>query len=324
MAIPRNLANIAPHANASSTEFVINDGSADLNFRVESDGDANMLFVDAGNNRVGIGTGSPATKLHVENNSTTVPVGFRLVGGSANTSTTGLDGGAFIALQNLSTTSNTYSLIFSEDAGGNATSGIVFQNNSDANNEGTLAFLTRPSAGSITERGRFNSSGNLQLVNNLSVGNATPTTSGAGITFPATQSASTDANTLDDYEEGTWTPTYFGSSTAGTTTYTSQAGNYTKVGRLVTVNGSIGLSAATGTGQLRIGGFPFTSASITQGRCVPMVNNVNWTGGTYLIIFMIGSDTTCEVFYSADDIPWANQNITNEAQDWIFSMTYVV
>jgi len=158
----------------------------------------------------------------------------------------------------------------------------------------------------------------------IGVGGATPSTSGSGITFPATQSASTDANTLDDYEEGTWTPTYFGSSTAGTTTYTSQAGNYTKVGRLVTVNGSIGLSAATGTGQLRIGGFPFTSASITQGRCVPMVNNVNWTGGTYLIIFMIGSDTTCEVFYSADDIPWANQNITNEAQDWIFSMTYVV
>ena len=41
----------------------------------------------------------------------------------------------------------------------------------------------------------------------ISVGGATPSASGAGITFPATQSASTDANTLDDYEEGTWTPT---------------------------------------------------------------------------------------------------------------------
>ena len=40
----------------------------------------------------------------------------------------------------------------------------------------------------------------------IAVGNATPSASGAGITFPATQSASTDANTLDDYEEGTFTP----------------------------------------------------------------------------------------------------------------------
>jgi hypothetical protein len=38
-------------------------------------------------------------------------------------------------------------------------------------------------------------------------GGATPTTSGTGITFPASASASTNANTSDDYEEGTWTPT---------------------------------------------------------------------------------------------------------------------
>jgi hypothetical protein len=37
MAIPRNLANIAPHVNASSTELVVNDGGADLDFRVEGD-----------------------------------------------------------------------------------------------------------------------------------------------------------------------------------------------------------------------------------------------------------------------------------------------
>jgi hypothetical protein len=41
----------------------------------------------------------------------------------------------------------------------------------------------------------------------IGVGDATPSASGSGISFPATQSASTNANTLDDYEEGTWTPT---------------------------------------------------------------------------------------------------------------------
>jgi hypothetical protein len=56
---------------------------------------------------------------------------------------------------------------------------------------------------------------------------------GTGITFPATQSASSNANTLDDYEEGTFTPTVIGGTTAGTGTYNTQTGSYTKVGRLV-------------------------------------------------------------------------------------------
>jgi hypothetical protein len=45
---------------------VVNDGGANLDFRVEGDTDANTLFVDAGNNRVGIGTSTPTYKLDVE------------------------------------------------------------------------------------------------------------------------------------------------------------------------------------------------------------------------------------------------------------------
>ena len=61
--------------------------------------------------------------------------------------------------------------------------------------------------------------------------------SGTGITFPATQNASSDANTLDDYEEGTWTPNQGIGLTVGGTFVS--AGTYTKVGRLVTVNLSV-------------------------------------------------------------------------------------
>jgi hypothetical protein len=154
---------------------VFNDAGADVDFRVEGDTDANLLFVDAGNDRVGIGTNSPGTKLHVETNSTTVPTGIRVVGGSADTSTTGQDGGATIQLKNLNTGNNTYNLIISQDAGDNATSGIVFQNNSDANNEGTIAFITRPSGGSMTERARITSGGIL----GVGVTNPTGSTSDA-------------------------------------------------------------------------------------------------------------------------------------------------
>jgi hypothetical protein len=97
-----------------------------------------------------------------------------------------------------------------------------------------------------------------QFPTTIGVGNATPSTSGAGITFPATQSASTDANTLDDYEEGTWTPvvTFGGNAVAQTGTLT---GFYTKIGNIVTISCYIGLSAkgsSTGTAEVR--GLPFT------------------------------------------------------------------
>jgi hypothetical protein len=86
----------------------------------------------------------------------------------------------------------------------------------------------------------------------LNGGSASAT--GVGITFPATQSASSDANTLDDYEEGTWTP-----SIGGTATYTTQTGRYTKVGRLVTVDFILVVNTI-GTGSTQaISGLPFSA-----------------------------------------------------------------
>lgn len=94
----------------------------------------------------------------------------------------------------------------------------------------------------------------------IGVGNATPSTSGAGITFPATQSASTDVNTLDDYEEGTWTPVIGGEVSESGQTYSGQVGTYTKIGRLVTARFDATLSAkgTINTSFVQIKGFPFT------------------------------------------------------------------
>jgi len=86
-----------------------------------------------------------------------------------------------------------------------------------------------------------------------------------GVTFPATQVASADANTLDDYEEGTWTPTI--SRTGSSYTFSDQGGTYTKVGRQVTLNCYIRVTGITtqGSSYIRINGIPFASTSISTG-----------------------------------------------------------
>lgn len=99
------------------------------------------------------------------------------------------------------------------------------------------------------------------------------TLSSGQIAFPATQVASADANTLDDYEEGTFTPALT-SASPGTLSvaYSTQVGVYTKVGRLVIANVSITTSSFTlgsATGNLRISGLPFTvNASASAFGCL--------------------------------------------------------
>ena len=98
----------------------------------------------------------------------------------------------------------------------------------------------------------------------IGVGNSTPSVSGAGITFPATQSASTDVNTLDDYEEGTWTPTIIFNTTNGNLAYSVQVGRYTKIGNLVYVGGKIVFSQTTASAYLFINNLPFTAKNVTN------------------------------------------------------------
>jgi hypothetical protein len=93
--------------------------------------------------------------------------------------------------------------------------------------------------------------------NSLALEGAT-SQAGTGITFPATQSASSDANTLDDYEEGTWTPT-IGMGT-GTSTGSSGEGTYVKIGRQVTVTVFLNVGTISAGGKINtINGLPFTT-----------------------------------------------------------------
>jgi hypothetical protein len=96
----------------------------------------------------------------------------------------------------------------------------------------------------------------------LALDSAHPTT-GTGITFPATQSASSNANTLDDYEEGTFTASVTcGSGTITLGIFTSLS--YTKIGRMVSLTGYLyvsGVSSPSGSMKLNILPYPINSSN---------------------------------------------------------------
>lgn len=86
-----------------------------------------------------------------------------------------------------------------------------------------------------------------------------------GIQFPAVQVASTDGNVLDDYEEGSWTPTFGGSTSESGQVYTIQVGRYIKIGKKVWATCRVQLSTlGTITGNVVIKGLPFTSENVSQ------------------------------------------------------------
>lgn len=95
------------------------------------------------------------------------------------------------------------------------------------------------------------------------VGGASPAPIGAGITFPSVFLPSTNPNTLDDYEEGTWVPIV--SSGAGViTTVANESGQYTKIGNKAIVNLTFQIvDNGTGSGFLRVDGLP-AAADINQ------------------------------------------------------------
>lgn len=109
---------------------------------------------------------------------------------------------------------------------------------------------------------------------------------GGQLPFPAVQIPSADPNTLDDYEENVWTPSYIPTTGAfGSITYdaSNRYGLYTKIGRQVTCQFRIrttAMTVGTASGQLQIGGLPFPSfnnaATGHPGQC-SFAYSAGWT-----------------------------------------------
>lgn len=151
---------------------------------------------------------------------------------------------------------------------------------------------------------------------------------GGGITFPAIQLVSSDANTLDDYEEGTWTPAIQGSGGQSGQVYSTQNGRYVKIGRLVYIQGHIILSTlGTITGAVLLSGLPFTSGSVLDATCpVGVWYNLN-TGYVNVSGDLGTNDTRITLLAitaaATDNLTgtMAQANLTNTSQ-FRFSMCY--
>ena len=145
-----------------------------------------------------------------------------------------------------------------------------------ANTSGQLFFQTA-NAGSLTTKLTLSNTGAATFAGAVSVGTGAAVggaTAGAGgLAFPATAVAVANANTLDDYEEGTWTPAlYYQNATGVTRTYTAQDGGYTKIGNTVTVwgfiSGATSNSGSYANDNIGISGLPF--ATVAVGNATPI------------------------------------------------------
>jgi hypothetical protein len=249
------------NANSSTGFIATSDTSSILQLQT---GGTTAVTVDASQN-VGIGTASPGVRLEVS-------------GASAASSFNAL------RMANTDTTaSSPVTTLFQSADDGTLRNRATMTSGSDGSNNGYIALSTR-SSGSITEKFRLNSTGALVLAGGSTSAN------GTGITFPATQSASSDANTLDDYEEGTFTPAF--SRSGINVAYTSRNGFYTRVGRVVTLCCDLQLSTITaqGSGVLFLGALPFTGV-VGQYSNVGVVN--------YNTVFDTVVVRTCWVYNNA-------------------------
>lgn len=136
------------------------------------------------------------------------------------------------------------------------------------------------------------------------------------VKFPATQVPSANANTLDDYEEGSFTPA-FTSAGGGSWTYSAQVGRYTKIGNTVSVRIYILITnTSAGSGAVTITGLPFTASTVAGERVggglyiagAGSVNNLSW--------YLLNTDTVINLrkYTTGTDAALAWSDITNSLE----------
>jgi len=294
--------------------------------------DTSTLVVDAANNRVGIGTAAPTHNLTV---GTASPSDFVIalrggVGGflgwddSANatilqspntralvfqvnsdTFSGGTEAMRITPTGNVGIGTSTPSYKFVVSNGG--AEGVEFAAGSASNLSEVIAYNRSTAA--------WNTIRNSALAHEFYVsGTERVRVTADGLTFNGDTAA---ANALDDYEEGTWTPTTL---TAGYTISASN-GSYTKIGRQVTIRGQFTFSARDyySQSQVTIAGLPFTnSASIFSG----LARESTTTGVIYSAIVLASS--TGVFVNSMDGVTSGSNRVFATSENYVLAITYFV
>jgi hypothetical protein len=249
---------------ATNSGLDINDGSINLYqattnvnaapFIISSDvgGTETEKLRFTARGRLGIGTDDPLMTVHIHSSNTGGDLQIDRVGNNAN--------GPELVFRHISETpaDNDYvgQIAFSgrDDANNNTTVARIDGIMTDVTNgseDGELVFNTR-SNGSFAERMRLTSAGNLKLA------------SGNGIDFHNYGNGTNiDSNLLDDYEEGTFTPTIQTTTTGGQQSMVNAY--YTKIGRIVVAHAQYSFPTGFGLGDLTIRNLPFTANSAGSG-----------------------------------------------------------
>ena len=289
-----------------STKTVFNEDSIDVDFRVESNDRNHMLFVDAGNNRIGINNSSPQQLVDIYDS--TLPV-IRLTNGRNEGVGSDYDLGKIEFFTN--DTSGTGERVLTEinaiaDAASAAPGGI-------------FVIKTAATNSATAERMRIGNDGDVSIADgNLVVA------SGHGINFAATADATGMASELlDDYEEGSWTPTISSGSVSG-----NQC-QYTKVGNLVTLRGNLAdITDNTTNSDITVTGLPYTAGSNNRAVGATMFRYFSKTNAMHMNAYLGQNDTTLSFYwsYNAASSPWEVVEYDDGTQanmDIMFTIQYI-
>jgi hypothetical protein len=281
--------NIVADGENSAAKFMVGSGGGAA---------SEVMRIDSGG-RLGISNSSPASYTGSASNS--------LVLGNSS-STTGSHGMTIVAGNQA-----TSSIAFSDHAGDGGTTdyrGLFQYVHSD---DSLRVFTASTERFRIASDGVANFNGDVKVLSgDIQMG------SGRGINFGATGGAVT-SKTLDDYEEGTWTPTAYVGSTQQSISVARAS--YTKIGDLVTVNFSIGASAnfTSSNTAMEIRGLPFASSGTAhEDTGSLMVDDLNWDSAhTYLVLYKYSGDANDAVliYKVGDNIAWETLSGAEVAQN---------
>ena len=224
--------------NLDGKAVTINESSADLDFRVEGNGNANAFFVQGSDDFIGIGTGTPKKKLHIQDTTS--------------------DG---IIILDMNGTTTDHQICFAKNyqSGGQSGGNYYAIGVDGSENKLVFAFDANAQASlSADAKVTLDSGGDLTINDgDLVIG-----TSGHGIDFSATSDASgATSELLDDYEEGTWTPVLTTSSGTPATYGAQQIGKYVKIGDLVHIYFDIAINQINNSNTTLVSGHPFNSVN---------------------------------------------------------------